>query len=157
MLTCIHTNTDTQKTLLHPSPSPWHSSSAPGEMSALRAVLASSITSGALTGEEPDLSLQILCLQETCPNYLAGKCSVSVWSEGERGCDQECQRELRDTTIYYWMCCDLDSRKHLGTCTSWSSLVMFSSFLWHLSQTFTGCYSSYTWDPFTGDVLLLST
>ena len=44
------------------------------------------------------MSLQILCEQKACPDYLTGRSSASLWSEGERGSDRECQRELWEVT-----------------------------------------------------------
>lgn len=104
---------------------------------------ASSITTGALTGEEPRHVTSDTPLVQTTRLW-------EVWCQrgvkDERGCDRRCQSRLGDMTIYYWMCCDPDSRKHLGTCTWRSSLVTFPCFFWHLSQTFTAWDSTYTSD-----------
>ena len=115
-----HTNT------LTPAPSPWHSFSSPIEMSAVRAVLSSSITSEPrtrlVTSDTP--------LAEGSPRLPGwAKCQCQRGSEGERGCDLGAAKGSAGTSrFYYKVCCDKDARKHLGTCACRRSLVTFSCF-----------------------------
>lgn len=85
--------------------------------------------------KDPTCHFRYAASTKACPDHLAKMGSVSVW--GDRGCHQECERQLWDITIHFWMRCELDSRKHLGACTCRSSLVTFLSPLWHVIQTFT--------------------
>jgi len=88
------------------------------------------ITTGALTGEEPDVSLLILRRQEK--HCLLGG--------ARRRSDRECRRQLSgDIAVYSWMCCDGESKEtsgELGTCRR--SPVTFPLFtFWHPSETST--------------------
>lgn len=81
---------------------PRRSPSPPVEMSAAIAALASLITTGAPTGEEPDVSLLILCREGSLSKLLGGELRCRV-------CDRERRRQLGD--IFH---CDLDSGKPRG-------------------------------------------
>lgn len=60
------------------------------------------------------------------------------------GMSRSVKGSFRDITIWCWMCCDLDTGKHLGISTCRNALVTFSSHLWHLSYASTAAHGLVT-------------